>query len=396
MRHRLDRPDLPRWRASLYRGSILVTVLLFSAGYATIGLALVLLAVIVDGVTSRRLPWSRSDLDLLIGLFIGAFLLSAYMSEFRAVAVASTGLAALTIYLSFGPLSRMLRNDQEVVRPLLWTWVVGGMLAALWATVRHLQSGLPAATPALGQNAVGTTMIATTLLGLGLAAADRSRLRLVAASAAVMGAASLLFSYTRGAWLGAVAGLALFMALGGRRVAAIVGVFTIVITLGGAMAAGEERRALVARALTILSPSVNQNRIYLLRAGVAVWRDHPIIGTGMNTFSLLYQRYRLPGDPHSPEDRPNAHNMFVNIGAEGGVLGLGIFLAILAQALRLGFQWRGEAAGPENRILRTAVLAALAGMLVHQVFDGTLISVHLGAGMWMLIAVVTTAPQRDA
>jgi len=396
MRHRLDRPDLPRWRASLYRGSILVTVLLFSAGYATIGLALVLLAVIVDGVTSRRLPWSRTDLDLLIGLFIGAFLLSAYMSEFRAVAVASTGLAALTIYLSFGPLSRMLRNDQEVVRPLLWTWVVGGMLAALWATVRHLQSGLPAATPALGQNAVGTTMIATTLLGLGLAAADRSRLRLVAASAAVMGAASLLFSYTRGAWLGAVAGLALFMALGGRRVAAIVGVFTIVITLGGAMAAGEERRALVARALTILSPSVNQNRIYLLRAGVAVWRDHPIIGTGMNTFSLLYQRYRLPGDPHSPEDRPNAHNMFVNIGAEGGVLGLGIFLAILAQALRLGFQWRGEAAGPENRILRTAVLAALAGMLVHQVFDGTLISVHLGAGMWMLIAVVTTAPQRDA
>ena len=171
--------------------------------------------------------------------------------------------------------------------------------------------------------------------------------------------------------------------------------FALLIVLGGAIAAGEERAALVTRAGTILSASVNRDRIYLFRSAAAIFRDHPLLGTGMNTFPYMYPSYRLPGDT-SPLNATNAHNIFLNMAAEGGVLGLGVFLAILVQTLRLGFRWRNMVAGSDERVVRTALVAALVGILVHQLFDGTLISVHLGAGMWMLMAMLTSSRSSDA
>jgi hypothetical protein len=67
-------------------------------------------------------------------------------------------------------------------------------------------------------------------------------------------------------------------------------------------------------------------------------------------------------------------------------------MAILVQTFRLGWKWRTAAPTDGERALRTSVLAALAGILVHQIFDGTLISVHLGAGMWMLMAILASSP----
>ena len=385
----------PRRLDRLYRGSVLLTVFLYSAGYATAGLLLVLLTMVIDGVVSLRLPWRRTRLDILIVLFVGIFLLSGYLSAFPSMAIVSTGLAALTIYLAFGALSRIMRDDAGFLRPLLWAWAGGGVLAAMWATLRHLQSGLPASTPALGQNAIGTTMVAAMVIGFGLAVAGRGWLRYAAAGITVLTAVALLFSYTRGAWVGALAAFALLAGFGGRRGAAAVLTFALLIVLGGAIAAGEERAALVTRAGTILSASVNRDRIYLFRSAAAIFRDHPLLGTGMNTFPYMYPSYRLPGDTN-PLNATNAHNIFLNMAAEGGVLGLGVFLAILVQTLRLGFRWRNMVAGSDERVVRTALVAALVGILVHQLFDGTLISVHLGAGMWMLMAMLTSSRSSDA
>ncbi|MDR7550727.1 MAG: O-antigen ligase family protein [Armatimonadota bacterium] len=384
----LDRP-LPPWLDRLQRASLLLTAFLYAGGYATVGLLVMLVAVVLEGAVLRRIPWRTTPLDLPIAAFIGLFLLSGALSPYRVMAVSSTGLAALTIYLAFGLTARMVERDPHDVIRLCWAWVIGGGVTALVAMGLHFRTGAPASMPGLGQNAVGTTMVMTVVVALGLTLHARSRQRFLTGGIALLALAALLFTYTRGAWLGMVVSLVLLIGLGGRR-AAQAGVLVALVVLG-IIAGSGERSTLAVRARSIVMPSRHESRIYLLRSAVAIFADHPILGTGMNTFPLVYPRYRLPGDVNPPDARPNAHNIVFNTAAEGGVLGLTAFAALLVETFRLGWRWQARAEGA-TRGLGLALLAALAGMLVHQLFDGTLLSVHLGAGMWMLMAVLVSAP----
>jgi len=384
------RPPLPHWLHRLQRASLLLTALLYAGGYATAGLLFMLAAVVLEGILLRRVPWRTTRLDLLIASFIALFLLSGALSPYRAMAISSTGLAAVTIYLAFGLTARVVRRDPQGVVPLCWAWAIGGGVAALAAIGIHLRTGAPASLPGLGQNAVGTTMVMTVVLALGLALRTRTRRRSLAVGIAMGAFAALLFTYTRGAWLGMAVSLVLLVGLGGRRAAQAGVLVALTVVVLAAVVGSGERSTLAIRARSILIPSLHQSRIYLLRSAVAIFLDHPIVGTGMNTFPLVYPHYRLPGDINPPDARPNAHNIVLNMAAEGGVLGLVVFTALLVEAFRLG--WRWQASDGPARGLRLSLLAALAGMLTHQLFDGTLLSVHLGAGMWMLMAVLVSAP----
>lgn len=383
---------MPPWLDRLQRTALLLTAVLYAGGFATIGLVLMLVTIVLEAASLRGVPWRPTRLDLLIAAFIVIFLISGALSPYRSMAISSVGLAALTIYLAFGLTSRILRRDPQSLVALCWAWVLGGGVTALGAIAFHVRTAAPASTPTLGQNAVGTTMLMTVVIALGLALHTRTGSRYLAAAISILASAALLFTYTRGAWLGLAASLILLIGFGGRRAARAGLLAALTVVVLGAAAGSVERSALVTRARSIIVPALHQSRIYLLRSAVAIFADHPVVGTGMNTFPLVYPQYRLAGDVNPPDARPNAHNIVLNMAAEGGVLGLAIFTALLAETFRLSWRWQARAPDGTARGLRIALLAALAGMLVHQLFDGTLLSVHLGAGMWMLMAILVSTP----
>lgn len=119
-------PVLPSWLDRAQQGALLLLILLFSAGYATVGVFMLLLTVIAEGITLRRLPWARSRIDGLIVALLLLFLLSGWFSPYRPTALGSLGLAALTIYLGYGPLSRQLRRH-----PWFLSALIGGPLVPL-------------------------------------------------------------------------------------------------------------------------------------------------------------------------------------------------------------------------------------------------------------------------
>lgn len=381
---------LPPWLEWAQRTALLITALLYSAGYATVGLALILATVIAEGIIIRRLPWRRSPLDSLLLAFVTVFLISGLVSPHRATALGSLVLAGLTIYLTFGVLYRVFQRDEAFLSPFLWAWIAGGILAALWSIILSRLKGSPAFTPALGQNAIGTTLLVALILCLGVFVAARSQLRYVIAAGMPAVMAGLLLSYTRGAWLGAAAGVLLAFVLTGLRqkwrAAAL-----ILVVLGAAVAvAWPARSALIQEARTVSSLEANRGRLALFRAGVAIFADHLVIGTGLNTFSLVYQNYRKPDDPdRSP---PFAHNILLNMAAEGGILGVAAFTAIIFYAVASGWKRYVTQHSSTRSVLAAAVLSAFAGMMIQQLFDGTVLSVHLGSGMWFLIAILVTRP----
>ncbi|MGH7752313.1 MAG: O-antigen ligase family protein, partial [Gemmatimonadales bacterium] len=166
--------------------------------------------------------------------------------------------------------------------------------------------------------------------------------------------------------------------------------------VGSLVLLGGEAAVLQRKVLSIVNPWKNRERVFLARSALAIAADHPLVGSGLNTFVLIHPHPSLSADPQAARPRARvrsfAHNIFLNMAAEGGVLGLAAFVALLVRGAAAG--WRWHAAG-DDRILSATVLAAFFGLLVHQQFDGTVSAVHTSAGLWFLLAImVANEPPR--
>jgi O-antigen ligase len=141
--------------------------------------------------------------------------------------------------------------------------------------------------------------------------------------AALIPFAAMIFTLTRGAYVGAVAAVIAYLAL--RRplglllvVPALVVVFLLV------------PRDVRHRAASIADPTdrTNRDRIAMARAGVRMVADRPIFGLGPEMVKPFYTLYR---DPDAPRWRvPHLHDNVLQIAAANGVFAAGAYLAMLA------------------------------------------------------------------
>jgi O-antigen ligase len=124
-------------------------------------------------------------------------------------------------------------------------------------------------------------------------------------------------------------------------------------------------------------------RVELGRAGLRMMEAHPIFGVGLEQFrehEFHYNPVLMVIEP-----RPHiAHDTYVQIGAEGGVPTLALYLAIMALAL---FTYRALETSPEVpealAALATAMRIGLIGFLVAAVF----LSAEYVKEPWIVLAL---------
>jgi O-antigen ligase len=119
--------------------------------------------------------------------------------------------------------------------------------------------------------------------------------------------------------------------------------------------------------------------------------DHPWLGIGPGNYSTAYEQYFLPG---WLEPLGHAHNYYLNLAAELGLLGLSAYLFVLALAIRAAI--RGlRATDPFWRTVALGTLGSLVAIALHSAFDNLYVhgvSVQIGA----LFALVQLASRRAA
>ncbi len=200
---------------------------------------------------------------------------------------------------------------------------------------------------------------------------------------AVLALAMVGLTMTRSAWLGCAAALLVFLA--GRFVTGTAGsgrarrprlavygativVGFIVIALLLLAIAGHE--AVVERGASIFDPAnaTNVDRLAMAATGLRLIATYPILGIGPGLMAEVYPAWAVEWAVR--QDNAHLHNNVLQIAAERGMLGLTMWLWMMA-AFFVG-AWRvlrfsgshGEG-GPEAR----AALAALAGFLVMGMFE---------------------------
>jgi len=75
----------------------------------------------------------------------------------------------------------------------------------------------------------------------------------------------------------------------------------------------------------------NDDRLAVYRNSFNMIKDHPFIGLGANTFMKNYKKYREPVEYRNivTKDYMYAHNNFLHMAAEIGLIGLGFFIWLL-------------------------------------------------------------------
>lgn len=375
----------PRALDLLFLGGVLLAVFLYPAGYTAWAMPVLLAAMILDIASGRR-PWIPTAFDRPLVALMVALLASGLASEWRLESAGLAVLFGLTMWISVYSVARVAAARQEVIRYLVAAWAAGGLLAAVWGILRSAPYWpIGASTPLLLPTALGTTLAATAVLVLGIwTVADGVPVRILAAGGLVVVLTALELTWSRGAWIAALAGLAVMVILAPRRRAGLL-VLCLVTLLLATAAIGPGRVSLARRIEAIPSAAFNLDRLTLWEGALRIARAHPVLGTGYGTFSRAWRR-------HMPEDivqeATTAHNLFLTYAAETGLVGLAAFLAFVAAAL--GGLWqritstRGD---PRTDGLWAACLAATVAVLVHQLFDVTVASVHMGFGFAALLAL---------
>jgi putative inorganic carbon (hco3(-)) transporter len=124
--------------------------------------------------------------------------------------------------------------------------------------------------------------------------------------------------------------------------------------------------------------------------GGRIWKDHPITGVGLENYRVYAPRYVSgPGEltfVNFIAERPHVvHNVYLQTMVEVGLVGLGLFLAVivgsLAAAMRAArkFEARGDF---ESAAFSRAVFVGVIAALVASFF----ISNGSGFQIWVLLA----------
>jgi putative inorganic carbon (HCO3(-)) transporter len=198
----------------------------------------------------------------------------------------------------------------------------------------------------------------------------------------------LLISFSQSSFVALAAGVivAAAVAWGRRAVLALVGL--ALLTVAVSLAVPQVRDEVVGKSRSGID-KVTSGRANLVSQGIRIAADHPVLGVGVGGFRRAYaERTGVTGtDPK----RVASHTTPITVAAEGGVVGLALFVwlvvaALAATLLRLGRGFTSRTS--------LAVGIAFVAIAVHSLFYAAFIEDPMTWGLLGLVGVVSLVPKK--
>jgi putative inorganic carbon (hco3(-)) transporter len=343
------------------RGLLLPTVLVVA--YGLVGFTSLLFAPDQQAVTDSLSNYVK---DAMIALVVVALLKKPY--QFRNVIY-----TLLIVGIFIGTIS----VHQYVTGN--YTNNYGGFAVAEYMNIVGETNGYRLSGPVGDPNFFAQVMVVLALLGVERLLHERRLFwKIMAAWAAAASTLTVVFTFSRGATIALVLALILFFWINKLKPAQLI----VILTLGIAMLLFAPS-TYYQRVLSIgdILPSNGEINLHKDRAiqgraseNLTAWvmlMSHPVTGVGLNNFSYLYQDYtKTLGLAPSATNR-SPHNLYLEVAAETGVIGLAVFLTMIILAMRsvLRARRRFIQAGMEDYAnLATGFAIAFAGYLLAALF----------------------------
>jgi len=244
-------------------------------------------------------------------------------------------------------------------------------------------------------------------LGLLFSGAVKPEMRFIYLFAGALMGIALIMTGSRGGIISLVAEILFLVVVGGLRrkrkevaeqerpqrirraatraalaLALIVGLLAGVVLFGG-------EAALNRFVGTVNSDDPTTGRAHFWRVTVDIIKAHPLLGTGLGAFGVIYTRYDSRSGLYRLEQ---AHNDYLQILSDAGIIGAVLGLSFVALLFYKGL----SRARSRDDFRRGVALAALSGcfaVLVHSFFDFTLHTTS-NALLFLVLASIATMNGR--
>lgn len=188
----------------------------------------------------------------------------------------------------------------------------------------------------------------------------------------------VLFTFSRGAYLGLLAGLLCLGILRERKYLIVVAV--ILFGWQSLVPPAVQQRVMMTYEDGKIDNSAGE-RVQLWEDAFTLIPQHPVFGTGFDTYRYLGRS----------ADYTDTHNYYVKVTVETGFVGLIIFLTLLWKMFRSGVTLMRIADDPVFRGMGLGFAAMMACVFVVNLFGDRWMYQQLTAYMWVILGLVTRA-----
>ncbi len=191
--------------------------------------------------------------------------------------------------------------------------------------------------------------------------------------------ACLMFTFSRGAWLGFVFTMCFMLILSSGNMAKRL-VFLIPLFIGILVLVPELRDRLV----FTFTPSGDADRVKVWRAAFIMIKESPFLGKGIGLFMDNFSRL-------SNLNIQYTHNCYLQIWAETGIFALLSFLGFVGVLLVNGI----KVFKSNQSFLLLGLVCGLFGFLVHSFFDTQLYSLQTSMLFWSMAGILSVLSVKD-
>lgn len=195
----------------------------------------------------------------------------------------------------------------------------------------------------------------------------------------------LLLTVSRGAWLAFLASV-LYMSIWLKGLAVFLLALGIVTLITHIFYPPYVKERLLR--FLVFSDTSSIDRKIIWQAGWKMFSAKPLIGLGLGTFMFNFKQFVVKDYPHGAV---YAHNCYLQMAAEIGIIGLASFLLILALFFGFGIKMLNTAEKTFSWYVLLASQAAILGYCVQMGVDTTLYALDLGMLFWLVLGIGVAA-----
>lgn len=266
----------------------------------------------------------------------------------------------------------------------IYQYVTHAPIPKLWLDAREGAIGTRAFSIVENPNGLGAVLLIGVLVSMSLAMASKvgTRRRSVMGLTCVILLCGEAVTFSRGGWLGLIAGVVALLVLAYRRYlvplvgAAVVGWFVMPRTM--------INRLTFAFSSTYIAQSMMFGRLHMWAYALRSIAAHPLFGVGLGVFggtSAVRFRYGTLW----------VDNFYLQLAAEGGLILLALFLWTLLAAARGLVQGYRATIDPYTRALTAGVFAGFVAVAAANLTASVWETLTVSVGFWFMAGLATSA-----
>lgn len=364
-----------------------------------VGLCLyVLLCLVIKSFTDPDFQWRINAVGVMILLLMLVFFINMLISYdvLKSIQVFLVYFVLMSMYFV---ITNTVTSKKEIYS-LLKVFVISGTLVALYGFMQYLfgwdtqnawideemfeQISIRVYSTLENPNVLGEYFLLAIPIGVGLFWKNKKalpKLFYLLCTAAMF--VCLILTQSRGCWLGILFSAGVFISFINAK---LWGILIIALLLAPLFLP----QSIISRFTSIgnLEDSSTSYRVFIWLGTLALLRDFWLYGIGLGdgAFSQVYPFYS-----YSSIVAPHAHNLFLQMITEVGVLGLIIFVIFILTALIKMIQIFVRCGNKsENGVMTVAILSAILGFMLQSMFDYTFYNYRVVGIFFFVIAIASS------